>query len=178
IVLLLQSSTSNLEALLTNTAVKLEKIFPVQLHFFFGGTYDSLNKISDSYTEAEFALKNAKNLEEIPRISYYNPQGLLNQLFNQIEPEFFHYFSTSILKELAFPKEEALIDLQKTLNYYLDNQCEITKTAHDLFIHRNTVKYRIERCEQIIGQKISDPKVSLNVRLALEAVQLGQEDIT
>ncbi|MGW9985807.1 DNA-binding PucR family transcriptional regulator [Staphylococcus cohnii] len=49
----------------------------------------------------------------------------------------------------------------------MDNQCDITKTADKIFIHRNTVKYRINKCSNMIGTNIEDPVHSLNIRIAL-----------
>ena len=50
---------------------------------------------------------------------------------------------------------------------YLDQQCEITKTAEMLFIHRNTVKYRIKKCEELLNNNIDHPEFSLQLRVAL-----------
>ncbi|MEG2601817.1 MAG: helix-turn-helix domain-containing protein, partial [Carnobacterium sp.] len=58
-------------------------------------------------------------------------------------------------------------ELRRTLKVYLESQCEITITAKKLFIHRNTVKYRIAKCEELFESPINDPKLSLNLRLAL-----------
>ena len=49
----------------------------------------------------------------------------------------------------------------------MDNQCDITKTAEKIYIHRNTVKYRINKCSNLIGTNIEDPSQSLNIRIAL-----------
>lgn len=173
IILLLQTDIPKLEEVLTRIAIKLEKILPISINFFLGGVQESLQTLSNSYIEAQLADESSSQTKKVPRFNHFQPEGL-KQLFTQANPEVIHYFSTSILKKLAYPEEGPLMELQKTLKRYLDNQCEITKTAHDLFVHRNTVKYRIERCEEIIGKKINDPTVSLNIRLALELIQEEQ----
>ena len=73
----------------------------------------------------------------------------------------------SILKDFAYPKDQYNLDLRNTLKVYLDNQCEISNTAKKMFIHRNTVIYRIERCEEVLGMKINTPENSMNLRIAL-----------
>ena len=175
IILLLQNEIINMEDVLTKIAIALEEILPIHINYFLGNVHASLQTLSNSYVEAQLAEESSSSMKEIPRFNYYKPEGL-KQLFTQANPDVIHYYSTSILKELAYPQENSLIELQKTLKQYLDNQCEITKTAHDLFVHRNTVKYRIERCEEIIGKKINDPTVSLNLRLALELLQSEKND--
>lgn len=171
ITFLLQANQIGLEEAINKMAEELEAIFPIKITFFFGGVYESLEKISDSFIEAEIALSTIKQMTEVVRINYFRPQGL-KQLFTPDDKEAIYYFATSVLKELAYPTDDSQIELQKTLKSYLDNQSQITKTAEVLFIHRNTVKYRIERCEEILGKKLSDPTVSLNVRLALELIHM------
>lgn len=171
IIFLLQEKVNNLEVELDRIAQEIEALFPIAITFYFGGVYDSLEKVSDSFIEAEMTQSATKQLVETQRMNYFQPQGL-KQLFDSDDKESIYYFTTSILNELAYPKDESSFELQKTLKKYLDNQSQITKTAEDLFIHRNTVKYRIERCEEILGKKLTDPIVSLNVRLALELIHL------
>ncbi|MEG0267959.1 MAG: helix-turn-helix domain-containing protein [Carnobacterium sp.] len=50
----------------------------------------------------------------------------------------------------------------------MESQCDITLTAKLLFSHRNTVKYRIAKCEDLFEMPINNPNLSLNIRLALE----------
>lgn len=173
IIFLLQEQIEELEIKLDTIASELEAILPITITFSFGSVYDSFEKISDSFIEAEIAQSTTKQMVVVPRINHFRAQGL-KQLFSPDDKETIYYFATSILKELAYPIEEPLLELQKTLKSYLDNQSQITKTAEDLFIHRNTVKYRIERCEEILGKKLINPTVSLNVRLALELVSLDK----
>lgn len=170
IILLMQSDVADIEEILTEIAAGLEEIIPVQIHFFFGGVYDSVERLSDSYIEAKLAWESFQPSQDTARIHHFRPRGL-KQLFTNSSTDEIRYFATSVLKELAYPEEESLLELRRTMKHYLDNQCEITKTANDLFVHRNTVKYRIDRCEQIIGQKLNDPQASLNIRLALELSQ-------
>lgn len=42
-------------------------------------------------------------------------------------------------------------DLVNTLRCYLNNNCSAVKTASDLFIHRNTVLYRVQKAEEALG---------------------------
>ncbi|MDE1547659.1 PucR family transcriptional regulator [Jeotgalibaca caeni] len=165
--LILQSEIPNIEEQLQSLAERVEQFIPVFLTFSFGHSSETLHHLRDSYTQAKLAYKNSLSMLEKERFNYYRPRGIL-QLFNNLDKNEVSYFVTSTLKELAFPDDSSLIELRKTLKTYLDNQCEITKTAHELYIHRNTVKYRIERCEEIVGLKLTGSDVSLNIRLALE----------
>lgn len=48
-------------------------------------------------------------------------------------------------------------DLRDVLFSYLMNRCSISRTAKALYMHRNTIIYKINRIEEILGQPIDDP---------------------
>ncbi|CZR01785.1 Hypothetical protein Tpal_2680 [Trichococcus palustris] len=174
LVLLLQTKNDALDEILETTADDLEKILPISLAFSYGHAYEKIEMITSSFIEAKIAFEEGFGQDIQPRINHYRPQGMMS-LFERIQSDEIRYFCQSILQELAYPKEDAMIELRKTLKAYLDYQCEITKTSKALFIHRNTVKYRIDHCEEILGKSIDDPSFSLNLRLALELSQNNDE---
>ena len=75
---------------------------------------------------------------------------------------------------MSYPKTKKDLELKQTLQVYMDNQCDITKTAEKIYIHRNTVKYRINKCSNLIGVNIEDPMHSLNIRIALYVSDITQ----
>ena len=61
--------------------------------------------------------------------------------------------------------EDTLFD---TLKKFFDNNLSITKTAKALYVHRNTLLYRLENIKKITGL---DPKIiddAIQLRLALK----------
>lgn len=170
--ILFQKKQEDVESILEATLNDLSEAMPIQLAFSFGNAHESVDKIGNSYIESKLAYEESSSMDHQPTFYYYHHRGMIN-LFERVESEEVHYFCQTILKDLAYPKEDSLIELRKTLQAYLDFQCEIAKTAKKLFIHRNTVKYRIDHCETILGTPIADPTTSLSLRLALS---LSQKD--
>ena len=138
--------------------LNLELIFGVGIKVF-----SSLN-LKNSYLQAKNALNKGEIKDDIHFIKYYVPLEILD-LMQSIPSEKINSFVIHNLGPLANPKDKYLLDLQKTLEIYLNCNCDITRTAEELFVHRNTVIYRIEKCEEILGIKI-DPS-SLNHGLVL-----------
>lgn len=62
-------------------------------------------------------------------------------------------------------------DLVRTLFHYLDQGGRYEATANALIVHRNTLKYRLQRIRQITGLDLSDPETSFNLQLATRAWQ-------
>ncbi|MHC5227648.1 PucR family transcriptional regulator [Enterococcus sp. LJL99] len=136
----------------------------VFVRFGIGNPVNTIDLIHYSYNESKNAL------EEEPEgngFVYQNKIQGLKQLTENVSDEDVNFFCVSILKNLAFPVTQIDIELRKTLSVYLSKQCEITKTAEELFVHRNTVKYRIKKCEELFNTPINDPEFSLQLRVAL-----------
>jgi len=167
IVLILQEDSDNLTEKLLDIAEKIDKLISYQLIFSIGHSFTKWHQIEQSYTQAKLAYNERQTVKEMETVAYYRDNGM-EQLFNNLGQNEIIYFCKSALKELAYPTEDSKWDLRNTLDTYLKNQGEITKTSNELFIHRNTVKYRINRCEEILGVKVDDPEASLDIRLALQ----------
>jgi sugar diacid utilization regulator/GAF domain-containing protein len=57
--------------------------------------------------------------------------------------------------------------LLETLRVYLESKMSTTRAAEALYVHANTVTYRLRRIEEKLGMDLHDPDVLLNLRLAL-----------
>lgn len=165
--LLFQVPQENVEKTLTELGERLNHILPINLRFAFGNIHESVEEIGDSYIEALAALETTKQLLHPPVVQYYQPKGL-DGLFEKLNLKDIHYFCEQTLQDLAYPTDPALIELRKTLQSFLGFNCEITKTANELYLHRNTIKYRIKQCEEILGLSVQNAENSLSLRIALE----------
>lgn len=65
-------------------------------------------------------------------------------------------------------------ELLETLNAYFENNSNIGLTAEALFTHRNTVKYRLDRVEEITGLNLKNPDDCFKVYLAILAAKLNE----
>ena len=52
---------------------------------------------------------------------------------------------------------------------YLKNDCSIRKTAEELYVHRNTINYQINRIKKIMGRDFAtlDEKMKLLTAFAI-----------
>ena len=58
-------------------------------------------------------------------------------------------------------------DLRSTLEVHLERQTSLEGTARVLFVHSNTVRYRLRRIEALTGRSPADPRDALAMRLGL-----------
>lgn len=173
-IILLQDTNSNLINRLVSYRLILQKTLQLDMNFYVGNVVQDINLIKYSYKEAIESMESGETRDNINFIKYYNQLDTL-ELLHLLPKSQMENFISNTLKSLAYPDDETLIDFKNTLKTFLELNCNITDTANALFIHRNTVKYRIKRCEEILGQDITDPNYSLQLRLSL--AYLDNDDI-
>lgn len=166
-ILIFQSKKNDHLMILQNLAERLQQALPITIRFALGNAYENLEDLPNSYIEASSTLEASLHAQKPATVQLFHPKGLAG-LFEKIGTEDVEYFCQQQLKELAYPTEPTLQELRKTLKVFLDFNCEITKTANALYLHRNTIKYRMNQCEKLLDTSIQKPETSLLLRVALE----------
>ncbi|HUS21666.1 MAG TPA: helix-turn-helix domain-containing protein, partial [Aeromicrobium sp.] len=77
------------------------------------------------------------------------------------------------LGKLAEP-DPALDIVRATLSHYLRNGSNIVLTASELFVHRNTVRYRLDQAEELVGHPLTERRTEMDVALRLVTAGLGR----
>jgi len=120
------------------------------------------------YNQAVLALKIGSIVDQ---------DGFFYQ-YEDIQPYVFVYrFKDSLLKEDFLNNQLNLIniyddenqsDLYKTLYAYLKNNHNITKAADEIHVHRNTLRYRLEKITEILGVDIDEDDNSFKLYSAIK----------
>jgi DNA-binding PucR family transcriptional regulator len=67
--------------------------------------------------------------------------------------------------------------LLSTLSAWYDASASTAEVARQLFVHPNTVRYRLRRIEKAIGRFLEDPKDVAEIRAALIALSVVAPDV-
>ncbi|WP_047984236.1 PucR family transcriptional regulator [Ornithinibacillus californiensis] len=145
---------------------RMYKDFETSISFGISNFVNEITELPVIYREAVDALVTGTALNQKQIIKFYRTKEL-KELLRLIPGDNLKDFYKETLRSLAFPKTNDEKDLVNTLSVYLDHNCEITETSKILFVHRNTVKYRIAKCKKILQYNIHDPDNSLRLRTAL-----------
>ncbi|MFF3661057.1 PucR family transcriptional regulator [Streptomyces olivochromogenes] len=82
------------------------------------------------------------------------------------DPERGRWFIDEELGPLAAP-DRTTTDLRQTLLSYLDHGGSIARAAEALYVHRNTVVYRLRRAEELLGRPTTDRTLETHTALRL-----------
>lgn len=106
---------------------------------------------------------------------YYEEIGIYRFFFEFNKDLELRDFVLESLGELIRYDEENNSDYVSTLEVYLDENCNIGETAEKMFVHRNTIKYRITRVEEILDVDLNNVNTQFNLRFAYKVRKyLGQ----
>ena len=119
----------------------------------------------DSYREASQALSMSSRLKE-QRPLHFGDLSVYRLLF-QMEgnPELENFCRETLGPLLDYTGSG---DLLETLETFCERLGNLSQTAEKLFIHRNTLLYRMERIAQLTGRDMNNPDTRLAVHLALK----------
>lgn len=152
------------------------------LSFGISNYTERLKDIPTTFQEAVDALRSGYRENKRRFIKTYRIKEL-TEIFKTIPSQKLKEFYKTSLKDLAYPADKEKEDLIQTLTVYLNNNCQISETSKKLFVHRNTVIYRVKKCEDILGIDLKGEDETLRLRIALFIgslfpVQLGVASTT
>ena len=154
--------------MVANTIVDMMNTEIMQnVHVSYGNIVSEMKDVSKSYKEAKMALDVGKIFYSDKNIVSYATLGigrLIYQLPVNLCKMFIHeIFGKKIPEELD---EETLSTLEK----FFDNNLNVSETSRQLFLHRNTLVYRIEKLQKVTGLDVRNFDDAMTLKIALMVV--------
>ena len=144
---------------------ELLKVFgPAPLWLVYGTTYDSFDALKRSLLQATMAVKSARSEENQNYVLEANSMGLDSKLSNPILSDKLDMFAKNLFKPLLAHDSGTGSPLTETLTLVL-TLGSVVEAAKRLYVHPNTVRYRVRRAEQILNRTLDSPtdRTALNV---------------
>lgn len=144
--------------------------------FLLGASAPSsaLSAVPDSVREAETALGIARQWGGAAEI----PGDIGAVLIDRIDLSTWllsHVDARQLRERIARTLEPlGSAQLQETLITYLAAEQNVTRTAEALFVHPNTIRYRLTRIEEALGEPVTSPFALANVILAMHPELIGR----
>lgn len=133
----------------------------------YGTVVSELKDVSKSYKEAKMALEVGKIFYVEKRVNAYSTLGI-GRLIYQLPVNLCKIFIEEIFGDkmpLEFDEETLT-----TINKFFENNLNVSETSRQLFVHRNTLVYRIEKLEKSTGLDIRTFDDALTFKIALMVV--------
>ena len=133
----------------------------------YGTIVGELKEVSKSYKEAKMALDVGKIFYMEKSINAYNTLGI-GRLIYQLPINLCRIFMKEIFGDNI--PDDLDDEILTTVQKFFDNNLNVSETSRQLFVHRNTLVYRIEKLHQSTGLDIRKFDDALTFKIALMVV--------
>lgn len=139
----------------------------IEVQVGMGSNYVDMAELGKSYEQAEFSLKCGVVLINRKNVFNYKKLGILKLLFDgrdYQELEEYYQETLGLLVEYDRNFESNLVE---SVRVFLEENGNGIKAATKLYVHRNTLRYRIQRAEEILGLDFAHGEDRLAIQAAL-----------
>jgi carbohydrate diacid regulator len=141
----------------------------------FGTVSEHLRTLADSYKEAQTAIEVGKVFDSERSIINYENLGI-GRLIYQLPTTLCEIFLSEVFKKNSIDSldQETLF----TINKFFENNLNVSETSRKLFVHRNTLVYRLEKIKKLTGLDLRQFDHAIVFKVALMVRQyLSSRDI-
>ncbi len=136
----------NIETLISKIKDFIEEKFPVKVYFGLGNPCDDIIRIKRSYREAKKALDISLALQ-YKEISHYNDLDI-GLLIDDIELDTINKYIKRVFNNMS---REEINEYTIIVDSYIRHNGSINKSSDELFIHKNTLQYRLNKLGELTG---------------------------
>ena len=138
------------------------------VHIAFGTVINELKEVSRSYKEARMALDVGKIFFEERNIIAYSQLGIGRLIYQLPIP-----LCKMFIKEIFDGKSPDDFDeeILSTINKFFENSLNVSETSRQLYIHRNTLVYRLDKLQKSTGLDLRVFEDAITFKIALMVVK-------
>ena len=165
-------SPKDLDHLAKSIVDTLSSEFYIRALVGIGTSVTGLKELARSYKEAQIALEVGKVFDTEKNIISYDNLGIARLIY-QLPTTLCDMFLREVFKKGSIESldQETLFTIQK----FFENNLNVSETSRKLFVHRNTLVYRLEKIKKLTGLDLREFdhafifKVALMVQKYLKA---------
>ena len=158
------ADSKDIERIATNISDTLSTEFYTKVNIGISTVVDNLKDLARAYKEAQVALEVGKVFETEKNIISYENLGI-GRLIYQLPTTLCDMFLQEVFKK------ESLESLDRetlmTIQCFFENNLNVSETSRKLFVHRNTLVYRLEKIRKITGLDLREFEHAITFKVAL-----------
>lgn len=139
-----------------------------QVHVAYGTVVNEIKEVSRSYKEAKMALDVGKIFYENRNIIAYGNLGIGRLIYQLPIP-----LCKMFIKEIFDGRSPDEFDEETltTINKFFENSLNVSETSRQLYIHRNTLVYRLDKLQKSTGLDLRVFEDAITFKIALMVVK-------
>ena len=156
--------SKTIEKLASTIADTISGEFYLHVVIGIGTTVDGLKDLARSFKEAQAALEVGKVFDTDKTIISYDNLGIARLIY-QLPTTLCDTFLKEVFKRGSIDSldQETLFTIQR----FFENNLNVSETSRKLFVHRNTLVYRLEKIKKITGLDLREFDHAIIFKIAL-----------
>jgi len=157
-------TAEDLEKMALNIEETLKNELRIKTIIGIGTVATHLRELADSYKEAQTAIDVGTVFDPDKTIMHYENLGI-GRLIYQLPTTLCEIFLREVFKKNSLDSldQETLF----TINKFFENSLNVSETSRKLFVHRNTLVYRLEKIRKLTGLDLRQFDHAIVFRVAL-----------
>ncbi|MCI6502453.1 MAG: helix-turn-helix domain-containing protein [Clostridia bacterium] len=153
-----------LEEIATNIADTLSAEFYTKVSIGISSVAENIKDLARAYKEAQVSLEVGKVFETDKNIISYDNLGI-GRLIYQLPTTLCEMFLQEVFKNGSLDSldRETLMTIQS----FFENNLNVSETSRKLFVHRNTLVYRLEKIRRLTGLDLREFEHAITFKVAL-----------
>ncbi len=139
-----------------------------RVHVAYGTIIKEIKEVSRSYKEAKMALDVGKIFYNDRRVMAYSNLGI-GRLIYQLPMPLCKMFIKEIFEDNT--PDQFDDETLTTINKFFENNLNVSETSRQLYIHRNTLVYRLDKLQKSTGLDLRVFEDAITFRIALMVVK-------
>ena len=158
------ADAGELERIAGQIQKNIEKDIGVQCVIGIGSSVMHLRELADRYKEAQTAIEVGKVFDTEKSIVSYESLGI-GRIIYQLPTTLCEMFLAEVFKKS--PIESLDQETLYTINKFFENNLNVSETSRKLFVHRNTLVYRLEKIKKLTGLDLREFDHAIVFKVAL-----------
>ena len=158
------TETKDLERIATNIADTISTEFYTKVSIGISSIVDNIKDLARAYKEAQVALEVGKVFETEKSIVSYENLGI-GRLIYQLPTTLCEMFLQEVFKNGSLDSLDR--ETLMTIQCFFENNLNVSDTSRKLFVHRNTLVYRLEKIRRLTGLDLREFEHAITFKVAL-----------
>ena len=158
------TEVKKLEQLAKSMASTLESEFFTQVSIGIGTVVGNIKDLARSYKEAQVALEVGKIFDGEKNVNSYENLGI-GRLIYQLPTTLCEMFLSEVFKKGSLESLDR--ETLATIQSFFENNLNVSETSRKLFVHRNTLVYRLEKIRKLTGLDLREFEHAITFKVAL-----------
>ena len=156
--------TKTLETVAKSIVDTVQSEFYLKVHIGIGSTVSNVKELARSYKDAQVALEVGKVFDTEKNVINYESLGI-GRLIYQLPTTLCEMFLQEVFKRGSLESLDR--ETLTTIHAFFDNNLNVSETSRKLFVHRNTLVYRLEKIKKLTGLDLREFEHAITFKVAL-----------